>query len=252
MAYGAKVSRRGFDVKTCADNELLFSSSFPLLKMHSTGTYTVPGSVGTQDLTTHILGYVPLYTIYYVNSGGESEFDPNSGNYVTADTSRLYIDTDYATTNSISEVRWTIYYLDLFSPVDYGSIKTTSTSRGGYSDYGIKATKEGADVSSTDKRDFSLDSSMRSIIVHSVINCSYVDPGGLPGPQAHNLGYPPFYLAYEKYDSDSLTRQIVIVDGPFNAVTDTDIILFATGGSYGATNSTLSFVVFKDPINLTI
>jgi len=251
--YGAKVSRKGYDVNSCSDNELLFSSEWPLLKLHSTGTYSV-SDIGSVTLTTHGLGYYPMYTIYYTkDSGTTTQLDPNSGFYITCDDDKLYIDTTTAVGFGIDSIRWTVYYLDLFTEIDYGSINTTGTAQGSSSDYGIIVSKSGKDYDSTDPRDLALDSRKRSLIVHQVANVAFVSGTVYPNIPSvtHNLGYPPFYLSYEKLSSDSLVYQYVDVGGPFNGVSDTEIILFTTAGAIVPTNSTVSFVVFKDPINAT-
>jgi len=252
MSYGFKISRKGFDVKTCADNELLVSSSFPVLKLHSSGLYEVTADVGVVILTTHDLGYTPFYLIHLQNSAGNSEFDPNSAYYITMESNTMNIDTTVAVANGYTHIRWAIYYLDIFKEVDYGNINTMQTTRVTDNDYGIKVSKAGKDVSSTDPRDLALDSRMRSLMVHKVINIRYIDGAGMPSSRDHGLKYPPIYVSFEKYDSDNLTRQIVISDAPFNAVTDSQVVVLNTGGALNTTSSTLSFVIFKDPISLAI
>lgn len=69
--YGMKVSKEGFDVKTCEDKDLVMSSSFNLLK-----TKSVLHNGGT---ITHDLGYVPIYlscnTGLIVGNAGSFEID---------------------------------------------------------------------------------------------------------------------------------------------------------------------------------
>lgn len=251
---GIKVSRVGFDVNTCADNELLFSSDFPLLKMSSTGTYTVSADVGAVTLETHGLGYYPAYTIYYTTDGLTNQLDPSSGFYITCDNDKLYLDTTVAFGNGIQEIQWTIYRQDLFSIVDYGSLNTTPTSQGVTDDYGIIVSKSGAGILTGDPRQLAIDSRKRSLIIHQVDNVEFISGTVYPDIPSvtHNLGYPPLYFSYEKYESDGLVRQWSDVGGPFNGASDTEIILYTTGAAGVPTNATVSFIVFKDPINLTV
>lgn len=51
--WGIRVSKPGFDVGTCADYDLVMSSSFNLLKTKSVGT--------TAGTVAHGLSYVPIY-----------------------------------------------------------------------------------------------------------------------------------------------------------------------------------------------
>jgi len=53
--WGIRVSKPGFDVKSCADDELVMSSSFNMLKNCTVGT-----AAGTTFID-HNLGYVPIY-----------------------------------------------------------------------------------------------------------------------------------------------------------------------------------------------
>lgn len=66
--WGLKIAQTGNDVKTCADNKLVYSSKYPQLKIHSTGsgTYVATGDdvYGfTETLTTHDLGYRPFFVL---------------------------------------------------------------------------------------------------------------------------------------------------------------------------------------------
>lgn len=53
--WGFKISREGFDVKTCDDKDLVMSSEFNMLKTKMTGT------VGDTYEVAHGLAYVPIY-----------------------------------------------------------------------------------------------------------------------------------------------------------------------------------------------
>ena len=74
-----KVSKPGFDVKTCDDDDLVFSSKFDTLRVFATGTgsFTANGSTQTHELT-HNLGYEPAFFVY-------SEVHASAGNPTTGD-----------------------------------------------------------------------------------------------------------------------------------------------------------------------
>lgn len=62
--YGLRISKPGFDVKTCADVDCIISSSFYTTTVHKRGT----DNTGT---ITHDLGYIPGYLAYRKFSGDD-------------------------------------------------------------------------------------------------------------------------------------------------------------------------------------
>lgn len=109
--YGIKVSKPGYDVKTTADENLVFSSKFDTFRVFATGTGSFTANLSTQTNTvTHSLGYQPAFFVYsevHAGFGNPSTGDfymmPHSppasigGSLVTdtiivaADTTKLYI-----------------------------------------------------------------------------------------------------------------------------------------------------------------
>jgi len=91
--WGIRVSKPGFDVGTCADYDLVMSSSFNLLKTKSVGT--------TSGTVAHGLSYAPIYMTCQSMGVGTvglvgQLFDPgNAGvdttNIVTSGTMKYYI-----------------------------------------------------------------------------------------------------------------------------------------------------------------
>ena len=74
--YGIKISLPGKNVIDAEDNELLFNSAYPALKIHSqgSGTFTLTGYQTrgfNAVLTTHNLGYRPMFMVWFdVNDEG--------------------------------------------------------------------------------------------------------------------------------------------------------------------------------------
>jgi len=64
--WGMRVSKEGFDVKTCADYDLVMSSSFNMLKTVMTGTAS-----GTTFID-HGLDYPPIYFCTNLINGSTS------------------------------------------------------------------------------------------------------------------------------------------------------------------------------------
>lgn len=91
--WGIRVSKPGFDVKTCADYDLIMSSSFNLLKTKSVGT--------TSGTVAHGLSYVPIYmansqigvgTVGLMGQITEATLTGiDATNYTSSGTTRYYI-----------------------------------------------------------------------------------------------------------------------------------------------------------------
>jgi len=66
--FGAAVSQKGYDVKTCADRFLVYSSAFSNLKINNVYSVstTIPTAGNINTITiTHNLGYfAPVIVIY--------------------------------------------------------------------------------------------------------------------------------------------------------------------------------------------
>jgi len=74
--YGIRVSKEGQDVRTCGYNDLIFTSEFPLLKVHKSGRGTVHIApvVGTATANiAHTVSVTPMFLAFTqyadINSG---------------------------------------------------------------------------------------------------------------------------------------------------------------------------------------
>ena len=214
MDYGMAVSQKGYDVKTCADRFLVYSSAFQTLKIFSTFTSstTIPGS-GTNTITiTHNLGYYAPYIIIYNGSTGsgsrgtgqsffmsDSSFDFTNRQY----TNRLEFDVDSGFdifgSSSGNTVYFTVYiFLDDFRTVSAKNINSGTSSGSSSSDYGIRISKNGFDVKTCANNDCVLSSSFFNQIVHM----KGIAPGNTT--VTHNLGYPANFLNYTLVGSSYL------------------------------------------------
>lgn len=61
--YGIKVSQPGYDVATATPSQLVFSSKYQTLKIHSQGSGTLTDSSRTATIA-HGLGYVPTFLVH--------------------------------------------------------------------------------------------------------------------------------------------------------------------------------------------
>lgn len=62
---GIKISKPGSDVNTCPDNELIFNSNYPLLKVHKRGYSKIvtDGSDSIEVEIPHDVGLIPMYFV---------------------------------------------------------------------------------------------------------------------------------------------------------------------------------------------
>jgi hypothetical protein len=87
MDYGIKISKDGEDVKTCTEDELVFTSKRNYLKTPFNGTGTIAGA-GT---VAHGLGYVPVFFVCsrYTVGAEDRASSIGSFNWIYADTTNI-------------------------------------------------------------------------------------------------------------------------------------------------------------------
>lgn len=207
------VSQKGYDVKTCDDRFLVYSSAFQTLKVFSTfaGSTTKPSGAGVNTITiTHNLGYLAPYIIVYNGSTtigtGKSYFfcDSKQSSFTTLDrmyTDRLEFDInstfDSGATSSGATVYFTVYiFLDDFRTVSPKSINSGLTSGASSQDYGIRVSKDGFDVKTCDDINCVSSSSFFTQIIHMKGTQTTASPFQV----THGLGYIPNHLLYVKRD----------------------------------------------------
>lgn len=214
--YGMKISRQGFDVNACADNQLLFSSSFKLPLVVQSGIYKMgqdghPDYTNDQTLFTHSLGYRPL-VLLFCKDAGSAEItldshriaDNNTGIFIGANT--VY----YKANTLVQNMELSYYVCNIDMDVDYSAptINTDEQVQGATpEDYGFKVSKAGKDVSTAgllDLASFSGNSQggvpVRHQLLHKVSGWSNHTTNSTR-TVAHGLGYPPMFIIFQKNSS---------------------------------------------------
>lgn len=246
---GIKLTQTGHDVKTAGDADLIFSSSWPNLKIVFQGKFEFSASKSPLTLLKHNLGYVPAFIAYTINADGTYEIFRE---IVSADTKNIY----WAAGGGAQipfrvAVALIVFELDIEknfkSPqVNLGNSSTSSTSR----DIGIKLTKETKDTSSNDLRDYLIHSATRAPMVHSVTNQLAVEPGEGFGFKDStlilDLPYNPIFFGYVQNVGGFITGEYTLVNN-FAGIVATDKIIRFTLVPQG---SKISLVVLKDPFNI--
>jgi hypothetical protein len=252
--FGAKVSLPGFNVETAADSDLYFSSGWPIIKIDEDLSESIVLDPDN-NLITHNLGYPPFTLVFSQNNGFLGA--ANNINSTTV----IPVDSGYQSAN-IGDV---LHVYVCRNPLNQNflakSIQLAQTQQGtNHEDYGIKFSKPGYDVSSTDLRNFTLHSGTKSLQVHQVLyqalgqfnDINY----GLPNfPNAMgikyitDLPYDPVYFAFFSSDNENFTPLFAISQTvpkiEFNTIDGGIIVYNQTNPGWGV------FFILLDPYQST-
>lgn len=209
--YGSAVSQKGYDVKTCADRFLVYSSAFQTLKVYMKVKVT-----GTLPLTIyHNLGYYCPFEVIAHNAPELAYQDwkriPFSdGNFYNSVTARCYTNRIVIVEGDLVEASnsyTVIIYLDDFRTVAEKTINTSTSGGTVSSDYGVRISKAGYDVKTTGDENLILSSSQSfSEIIHKKgINTERNGQCQIP----HNQGVPLKFLAFQKNIADDFITPTV-------------------------------------------
>lgn len=239
--YLMKISRKGYDVATCSDRQLVFSSEWPCLKIVKQGTFSVTGAT---TIYTHNLGYYPFFMIF-INRADGGGTDANSRlSYIPYSSAFEMSTTALECTIPVTvDGYYYIFALDLETNYTAPIIQPSDVSQGETNDYVYAISKNGEDISSTDYRDFVVHSDCRSPMVHIVHN--WTEPG-LGGSETitHNLGYEPMFFGFVRNLQGTGSGYIMYGNADDATITATTTDLDAASVYDG----TYSMVIFKDPI----
>lgn len=246
--YGMAVSQKGYDVKTCADRFLVYSSAFQTLKIFNTYSVStvIPSGSNTNTINiTHNLGYYSSFIIVYNGSTtrglGQSQF-MTDGSFVSIDGQQtinvLSINVngyfDSLGSNVGDTVYFTVYiFLNDFSTISGQTVNTSTTIGSTSSDYGTRISKPGFDVKTCADVNCILSSSFFNQIVHMQGTLS-----GTSAQIAHNLGYIPNYLNY----SISSGNNYMVYNATQGAADSTYFY------SQNLTGDVTYYVIFKDKL----
>jgi len=275
--YGMKVSRQGFDVKTCADHQLLFSSSFKFPMYTISGTATITTLDSDQTIVTHNLGYIPIFFCLIRNEPPPSSATDATNRLhwhavgasgdspaptIVCDTTKIYYKA-----NQYVNTLYVAYFImpyNLEASFSAPNIDLTVDTQGTITtDWGFKVSKDGQDVKTATQanlQSFSGSSSggypVRHQIIHKVGTVTGVT-GGSTVSIAHGLGYKPFFLWYWKTSSSPKEYALVqtthrVYAGPpielqlvvRTWADNTNVNLYYNmAGTYD-----FAYVIFKDPL----
>jgi hypothetical protein len=250
---GARVSRRGYDVATCSDRQVLWSSSFQSLKVVGVldTTFNIPS--GSTTLMTHNLGYVPFFWVQFPWLFSMENICVNSTE-VKWDTTRVPLTPSYHVGDSVT-VRMMLFNPQITTTFTSPTINTTDEVAGGYGDYGIKASIAGKDISSTNPLDLVFSSGStgtgQAIQMPIVQKFGYVSGhDGSVQTVSHGLTYPPMFVAYVENGGywNQIFPDFVVGPSQFaDAYCDSSNIYYYN--SYFSGNNNYAYFILKDPSN---
>jgi len=106
MDWGMKISKEGFDVKTCTDDQLVFTSKLQTLKTKTTGTINASGV----QTVAHGLAYKPIFLVTNKIATGKYSLACDMYNRAGIDSTNLSLGYSWAT----NLMRYYIFYQEVF------------------------------------------------------------------------------------------------------------------------------------------
>ncbi len=251
MGNVIKLAQQGYDVRTCGDENLIYSSEWPLFKIYKQDSATVKDVTQTTTVATHDLGFPPVFWYFsnatinkwlgtgtMTNERRAEFFGPigSAASIKINDSKLVYESGGFATGNL--NLYYYIFGLDLTKQYTAPIIRV-GAQPGEQGNRVFKIAKEGKSVSSDDLRDFVIHSRARSPMVHSV------NPSGTIVKTfivTHDLGYNPMFFGYTK-GTDGYYTLIPTGTGGSSNFTSTDktVTFNDTGGKE------ITIVILKDP-----
>lgn len=260
MSFGIKVSKSGYDVKTADETQLVYSSVYSCLKIHSivTGTVILSG----EDLAGSVvidnpLSYPPIFLgfleSYSVAPGKWKPATTGLGSSVwPADADVAYAQVDYrpATNDFLAYISHTGLGIRTFNfrILVFTDTPTLAASTEERTGYGLAVSEEWVDVRSALRTEMSVDSDYPSLTIASTSTLSVPSTGGMVHTEqyAHGLGYVPIFMTWISDGGDYFQQPCV---GYFNGglvhsecwADDTNIYVSGFG-------TTHPIVVFDQPL----
>lgn len=273
--FVVKLAQPGIDVKTASDENLIYNSNWPLLKIYKTGTFITTDDTTTyQVLTEHNLGYIPAFCVF-TNNSIQDWWNPTG---IPQRRSEYFgfqplqpLMTSSSLTSGLTDVifhgteryKYYIWALDITKPYLAPTIKVGQQATGHGSRTVFKLAKEGKDMSSSNLEDYIIHSDARSPLVHAVFpGVTDTDPtltSGYGVTFYHNLGYVPMFFIYQSIFNTDGSSPELFINPPMSYFQ----IFPGQGGSSGVRvdenklqffsatrGQNISFLVLKDPFNI--
>lgn len=266
----SKLAQPGYDVKTAGDENLIFNSNWPTLKIYKQGSYMIKDFTQTQTIATHGLGYAPFF-YWFSNEnieGWESFVVPRtsqpraemrgeigSGDIWVDETKLFY----KLSPSAVAAPGYTTIYWYIFALPIKKDYKAPIIQVGGQNSLNAKSSrvfkiaKEGKDITSDKLEDYVLHSDARSPMVHMVksgiLGETTKGPFNLPAVTAvHNLGYKPMFFGFLRIiDPPDNAFVLVFGNSVIPGVVGFDVNETEISYIYVSPIFEISIVILKDP-----
>lgn len=252
MARLVKLAQPGYDVKTAGDENLIYSSLWPLLKIYKQDSFIIPDVTQTTVIAEHDLAFPAMFWFFsnasisnwsgggpMINERRSEFFGPvGFGANIKINDNQLVYETDGSNTSSL-QLYYYIFGIDLSKQYTAPIVKVGAQSAGRSTSRVFKLAKEGKSSNSTDLNDFVVHSRARSPLVHSV-NPS---PGSVKSFTVdHNLGYNPMFFGYIKRSDGYYTLTATGPGGASSFTSDENTVTYTNTG-----DREITIVILKDP-----
>jgi len=202
--YGAKVSRRGYDVNTASDRQLLWSSAFQSLKIVDRFDVSFTADNTERVLYTHNLGYRPMFYVY----SGSGSVLWHMKRIVTNDTDfRWYPGRipGNLPLNPNANAKVIIFDVEINTVFNAPNIDLSDDPPAPYGDFGIKVSRDGFDVKTATLEElaFSSGGTLAGQPVQLQLSHKYGYMTNVIGQNVqtipHGLGYVPMFAVFVRY-----------------------------------------------------
>lgn len=260
MARVIKLAQPGFDVNTTGDENLIYSSQWPLLPIAFQGSFTIPDVTVKTTILEHKLGFIPAFWFFtnttidawqngfgstLVKQDRSEFFGPTGGGHIGINDNKLqFVPTSFTEIGSLT-IYYYIFTIDI-TKLFQAPITKIGSVVGGSGDQGVfKIAKPNKNISSNNLSDFVIHSDCRSPLVHMV------QPGTASTTANHRLGYNPMFFCYvENYsNTEPGFFELVFSGSGGTSVLSSTIndVIYQTSGTTGRT----SILVLKDPFSVS-
>ena len=241
---GIKVSQPNYPVESAEDYKLLFSSSWPNLSIVASGRYTTNNA--TTTVHTHNLGYVPMYLLWELSGASLSFVNKYGGLFEVNDTELREKGPNGLGGRTFF---YQIYAVDINIDFDASDIilgQADDIESSIDRNFGIKVSKPGKDIFSTDFRDYVIHSRTRSPMVGKIKQFDSSNSATI----THNYGYAPMAYMYgnkvNSLDSGYFTFYEISPESSTGWSLSTNATAVNIAKSGAADN--VRIVVLKDPM----
>lgn len=264
--FVVKLAQPGIDVKTAGDENLVYNSNWPLLKIHDQGQVSIDTQPSRLKITDHNLGYVPAYwyianttldvvvnssvpvSDYRAEWAGDVYFTPS------VDKTSLYYDMGINPDKGPNKFYYYIFALDIETPYLAPKIRSGGVIGPRNTKTVFKLAKQNKDISSSSLEDYVINSEARSPMIHAVTQLILDSTGS--ATFNHNLGYVPMFFAF--FRADGLFGAVGALTGTWISMnvngsqansfkTDENKISYVNGNP----GDHVAIVILKDPFEIS-